>query len=475
MQYLSVQEAVDRAFERHQAAKSGDKTAIPEAESLYNFALDNGPENSAVLYMAGSFYVETGKTGLGSVLLAASLEADDGFSPAWNNIGIAFRKMHRFARARQCFMRALECGSEPDSSTVSNIATTYNDEGDYANAVKWYDLAVEMDQENNEAKFNRAMALLSLQRWGEGWDAYDMGHLAGGAAQKKRGLRSYAGPGGADHPVWNGEKDKCVVVWGEQGVGDEVLFASCLPDLIACSRHVVFDCHKRLVNIFRNSFPGITCFPTREETDFKWAWPKELPEIEYRTAIGSLPRIFRRTSESFPMHSGYLKADERLIRHYKRPNFRVGIATVGGTHLTGIDKRSISHEFWGPTLSVPGVEFVSLDYKAGSRERMAAAAEMFNANITFDQEMIDDLDRQFACIAGLDLVITVTMSVCDFAGALGKECWTLVPKLSSWRFGTDGDGRLWYPSERLFRQTDGDKWGPVIEQVGEQLRRRVAL
>ena len=471
MKYLTVNDAVQQAYALHQQMSAGDRAAAEKAERLYMFALNHAPSEPAVLYLTGSFYAATGKYGLGAVLLAASLEADPKNASAWNNLGIAFRQMHNTQRARECFSRALACGDpdKPDASSLNNIATSYNDEGEYESAIEWYDKAISLDPSNYDAAFNRSMALLSLGRWAEGWDAYNMGHMAGATIQKTRGLRNYATDTWDDPPVWDGRKARCVIVWGEQGIGDEVLFASCLPDIIARSDHVVFDCHKRLVDIFRRSFPSVTCFPTREDKEMKWPWPKSLPAPDAKISIASLPGLFRRSADAFPDHAGYLKADPELVSRYRDPSkFRVGISTCGGTPQTGQERRSIPIDLWGPVLSVPGVEFVSLDYVPESAERMAQAREIFGASIIHDAEMIADLDKQFACIAGLDLVIAVNTSVVHFSGALNVPCLTLTPKVSAWRYGRDG--MPWYRSVEILRQTELGKWEQPMAEAAERLK-----
>lgn len=476
MQYLSGQEAADKLLRIwHEPGQDG------EAEKLCHFLLDHEPANAQVLYLYGTRCVEKGRPGLGSVLLAASLDAEPAFAPAWVNLGIAFRKMGRHDRAHDSLLKAIELSEAGGAdevliAAINNLATTYNDIGKPEKALQWWDLCLEMNPDYPDAKFNRAMPLLALERFAEGWDAYDCGHLAGGSAAKKRGWRSYVEDGQPDHPYWDGSPGRCVVVWGEQGVGDEVMFASCFPDALRTAKHIVFDCHPRLVNIFRRSFPAMTIFPTRKESGrIGWVWPRGTPEIEARCGIGSLPRFFRRSAADFPRHDGYLVADPALVARYRDPSrLRIGFATQGGTVETGIEKRSIDHAFWGPVFSIPGIEWVSLDYKKDAHLRAEWAAREFGVRIIHDQDMIDDLDKQFACIAGLDLIVTVSQSVCDFAGALGKECWTLTPEPAGWRFGIGREDRLFYPSARLFRQQKAGEWQPVMERAAAELKARYA-
>lgn len=466
---LSINDALEEAHKFHVAMQNGDREAMTKAESLYDFTINIEPLDPTIQYVYGTFLLETGKIGLAINLLKNSVAQKSDFSPAWNNLGIALMKRGRYKEARAAYLKALEL-SGPDVSAMINLGTCCLDDGDPEQSLKWFEFAAELDPDNTEIAWNKAQLLLSMKRYGEGWDGYDIG---GVVEKKKRAPRSYAIAGEPDHPFWHGEPGKHVVIWGEQGVGDEVMFASCLPDAIAQCSRVTFDCHPRLFNIFERSFPTIKCYPTRKDTEVKWEWPKGTPPIDARLAIGSLPRLFRRTPESFP-GTPYLKADPRFIGRYQdKSKCRVGIAWIGGTHLTKQDRRSIPLDMWGPILSVTGVEFVSLQYTRDAREQSDAAASMFNATILHDQEMIDDLDLQFGCIAGLDFLITVTMSICDFAGALGTECWTIVPNMPMWRFGIHEDGREWYGQERLFRQPKSGDWMEPINRIAANLKERV--
>ena len=460
---LSIDEALQEAQQQHVAMQNGTVGAKESAESLFNFLIDLVPDDPMIQYAYGTFLLDIGRIGLSIHLLRASVRGRDDFAAAWNNLGIAFMKRGMYKEARPVYLKALEL-SGPDVSAMINLGTCCMEAGDIENSLKWFEFAAELEPDNHEVLWNRAQLFLSLKRFAEGWDGYDIGSVA---EKKKRAPRSYHQAGEPEHPFWEGEPGKHIVVWGEQGVGDEVMFASCLPDAIEKCARVTFDCHPRLINIFERSFPSVKCYPTRKDLEVKWDWPKGTPPIDARIAIGSLPRLFRRTEDAFP-GTPYLKADPKLVARYRdKSKFRVGIGWIGGSKITKQDRRSIPLDMWGPILRVPGVEFVSLQYTADAKEQAEEAARQFNATILHDQEMIDDLDLQFGCIAGLDLVIAVNTSAVHFSGSLGTKVMTLTPKNPTWRYASDP--MPWYRSVEILRQDVPNDWRDPIERAGVKL------
>jgi hypothetical protein len=269
-----------------------------------------------------------------------------------------------------------------------------------------------------------------------------------------------------------------VVVYGEQGIGDEILFASCLPDLIATCNTVVFDCHKKLHTLFAQSFPDIDIYPTREDEMLTWPMKGNEPRYKFdaKVAVGSLPKFFRPNLESFP-GTPFLKTNataevewkDKLARLGPRP--KIGVSWIGGHKRTRVEVRSTPLESLLPILQ-QDADFISLQYTPCTEEIAAFKAKH---RITIHQfsETIDSphYADTAALLANLDLVITVCTSVVHLAGSLGVPTWVLTPSRPAWRYRLDLDTLPWYGDTiTLFRQQpDSTDWTPVIEEVSTHL------
>jgi hypothetical protein len=257
-------------------------------------------------------------------------------------------------------------------------------------------------------------------------------------------------------------------------VGDEIMFASCLPDLMACGVHVVYEARRRLAPLMTRSFPQATVCASTGDGRLPAAISGS--GIDSEIPIGSLPLYFRRTRQDFPAHRGYLVADPARVELWRGrlaalgPGLKVGISWRGGTATSRQKLRSLTLEQLRPVLEVPGVRFVSLQY-GDAREALQAGAAL--PPIAQWPETIDDLDETAALVSALDLVVSVCTAVIHLGGALGRPVWVLAPYAPEWRYGLKGEAMPWYPSVSVIRQPAFGDWGPVIAEAAARLRRRV--
>jgi len=268
-------------------------------------------------------------------------------------------------------------------------------------------------------------------------------------------------------------RDKRLLVYAEQGLGDQIMFASCLPDLLDRVGGCVIECAPRLAPIFRRSFPTATIKPQARD-DARLASLVEAARFDYQVAIGSLPGYFRRNWSDFPQHNGYLHADAARVAYWKDrldalgPGLKVGISWFGGVASTRRAARSTQLQDWLPVLSQASCSFVSLQYGDVSGELETVSGE-HQVNIHRWSAANDDYDETAALVTALDLVISVQTAVVHLAGALGKPAWVLVPAVAEWRYLQSGDSMPWYPSLRLFRRRCANGWESVIAAVSVEL------
>lgn len=319
--------------------------------------------------------------------------------------------------------------------------------------------------EHREARWDLALQELAVGEIGPGWEGY--------AARWSHPFYSkwrYDLPA----PEWAGEDltGKHIVVWREQGVGDEIMFASCLPDLIATAGHVTLACTDRLMSLFARSFPQA------DVIDAKRIVPPnaESFDLDYHTAIGGLPRFLRPIISSFPVRAAYLTPDPARVASWRDrvaslpPGIRVGISWRSGMMNAKRAKGYATLDQWGPLLRTPGAVFINLQYDDCTLA-LATAEDQFGAHVHAwpDIDLRNDFDGTAALIANLDLVITIGNAVGELAGAIGVPTWRLSPSpLPEWTMlGTDR--RPWFPSMRVWQSAQPDDWSELVGRTAAEL------
>jgi tetratricopeptide (TPR) repeat protein len=336
------------------------------------------------------------------------------------------------------------------------------------NALASYERALRLKPDYPQAQWRRSLIRLLKGEFDRAWPDYEV-RLVSEERPQRRFPQSR----------WRGEPlaGKTLLVHAEQGLGDEIMFASCLPDVVAQAGHCVIDCHPGLAPIFRRSFPAATVHGGHQTDDSSWL--AECPAPDYQVPIGSLPLLLRRGLGDFPRHAGYLRADPLKVMAWRRrlgglgPGLNVGLSWQGGTRLSRAQVRSLTLEQLAPVLRLAGVKFIDLQYTDTVRER-AALEERYGVKITHWQEAIADYDETAALVAALDLTLSVCTAVVHLAGALGREAWVMTPFSPEWRYGQAGEGMIWYPSVKLVRQPRYGEWEPVIVAIGRQLAQRAS-
>jgi len=442
------------------------------AEPEYLKALAQDFDNFNILYALATLYFQTGKHGLAAILYKQTIMFKKDHFEAWNNLGNCYKSINKDEESEMCWRKCLDIKGKTDADYAdiyNNLATLYVNLGTPEKGLEFVNKALEATPGHPDANWNKALLTLESGKYGEGFDLYKWGFNT-----KHRNDRSFGG----NIPYWDGSPGKRVVVWGEQGIGDEILFASMMPDLINISKSIVFECHPRMVKLFENSFgcEKLHIYGTRKDAFV--AWPHKHPEIDARVSIGDLGKWFRRDLSMFPKRSGYLKAIDDRVEYYTnrldkisdRP--KIGISWIGGYQKTRKDFRSIPLEKWKPVLECDA-DFISLQYTPNAYDEISIVEDKFDVRIHHWPSAIqcEDYHETAALVSALDLVITVNTAVHHLTGALGKPGWTLTPKGKAWRYYTpDGEHFPWYPSMRCIEQPLIGEWDPMLERTAHELK-----
>jgi Flp pilus assembly protein TadD len=443
-----------------------DQGQFGRAVNSFTTALALNGNDAHVHHALGTAYLHCENVPAAVEEFKKALALQPDLAPAHSNLGyLLFRDREEYEGGAAHIERARAL-SPGDLSAACNWIMVLHQRGQTRDALALADDVLARDPTIAEARFNRALMLLAEGDFDRGWRDYE-------ARKKVLGPRlNEALP----WPAWDGSSlsARTIFVQAEQGLGDQIMFASCLPDLLAIAGACIVQCEPKLEAIFRRSFPAATVI-TKDVPLDSAEIARHRPDCS--VAVGSLPLFFRRTRADFPERSGYLRANETRVDYWRSkleelPGRRkVGIAWRGGLASTRQSLRSIPLLDWTPILTVSDVAFLSLQYGA-TAEELQASAESTGVTLHHWQQAIDDYDETAALVAALDLVISVQTAVVHLAGALGKTTWALIPTVPEWRYGASGDTMIWYPAVKLIRQQKFRDWVAVIHIVREALTDR---
>ncbi len=422
---------------------------------------------------------------------------DPAFATAHANFGLALRELERSDEARAALERAVALRPGSADNNV-NLGTVLQDLGDSAGAEQCYERARALDGRHPEALLGLGT---TCQRRGElavaeSWFVRALAARPGFAAARTalgeiRLARGEFGSGWADYesrlaagaghrlpiplPDWTGEPMRAgtLLVYWEQGLGDIVLFASCVAEAAARVGRLVIEVPPALERLFARSFPEAVLSSRLRENPA--AELERVGRVDAAVAVGSLMRIFRSAPGSFPRHRGYLAADHGRVAVWRERLRTLAAARVialswrGGLARTGRAQRSLGLEALRPALSVPDIAWVSVQYGAPGAE-LAELQAATGIRVHHWDEVAGDLDEVAALMTAAGGVLTVCNTNAHLAGALGVPVGVLAPQGVSWRYQATGRTIPWYPSATVFRQTRSGDWQAPIADVERALR-----
>jgi tetratricopeptide (TPR) repeat protein len=384
---------------------------------------------------------------------------------ALHNLGNALQAQDKMEEAMACYQQVLT--RQPRYARVHySVGAALHAMGKVDDALVWYRSAQALQADFAEAAFAESLAQLFCGDFAGGWSNHEKRWQT---REHMPPMRNYA------CPLWNGERlaDDRLLLWGEQGIGDEVMFAGLIPDVLRAGNHCVVDCDSRLKPLFARSFPGV-----RVVSGGKIGSAAENPghadaKIAAHLPMGSLPHWFRASRAAFAATtSSYLVPDrverDRFRARYADGRRLVGIAWHTNNRKTG-QMRSIDLSVFASLFERPDIRWISLQYGDHSALQDEAAAARAPLVIDRSVNQFVDLDRFAAQIAAMDLVLCIDNSTAHLAGALGVPTWVLLPFVPDWRWLQSGEESLWYPTVRLFRQPLRGDWLPVVHIVGNVL------
>jgi Flp pilus assembly protein TadD len=414
-----------------------------EAVDLLREALLTHPEEPRLWNSLGITLTQDGQTGAAITFLDEAVRLDPRFAAALYNRGAARFDLGQLALANADFGQAARAAKLPAEAAA--IA------------------------------FARSTLLLARGDLAAGWDAYE-------ARLSRRWPKApvFEAPGRRWRPA-DALLGARLLVIAEQGLGDELMFASVLPDLIEAlgpQGALSLAVEPRLVSLFRRSFPAAEV--SAHATDRLGARLRRTApgcgdqRIDLWTPMGSLPRRLRRSLQDFPPRAGYLRPDPRRVAHWAAwlgsgPP-AVGITWRSGK-LAGDRRRQYPpRQLWAPLLRTPGLRFVNLQY-GDCADELADLSVHSGAAILQPPglDLHGDIEGLAALVTALDLTLAVSNATAALAGAVGAPLAVIGGPANWTRLGTDA--YPWYPQAQALTTASFDDWSPAMDGAAARLAR----
>ncbi len=428
---------------------------LGEAEALYRRELAVDADRVAATLGLGRVVRGLGRREEAEALIDQVLASAPDMAMAHFEKGQLLRLGGQYGAALEAFQRFHQLAPAERETYLLNCADLYAEQEQYEAALGCYDEAVSAFPRSAYAHWGRALVLLKLGRYEQGWAAFEWRR---GYPDWQRQCGRYA----ELTPQWRGEPlaGKKVLVFAEQGFGDTIQFGRYLPQLVAQGAEVTFHCQPALLPLFRR-MAGIMVVArdTGQTNGFDACLP-----------VMSLAAYFGARSDRVNGDLPYLCADAEKTARWREKlagdGLKVGLVWAGAAINPVNRRRSFELATYAPLKAVPGVRLYSLQKGEAAADKQSAA---WQGVVDLSEEMAD-FDDTAAIIANLDLVITADTAVAHLAGAMGRPVWVLVYADPDWRWQAEVEGRnVWYPGAVLFRQRLGEPWSAVVARVADRL------
>jgi tetratricopeptide (TPR) repeat protein len=458
--------------ELHRAKLLWDADKVDDAWAIVQKLLLEHPFDAVTLQMGGHIYEKAGNMPVAYHLFRTATEQDSRDATGWLNFGRVAEELWRTSEAERAYAKALKYADRDETvrCTYGNLAALCIDNARYQEAEEWSRKCLARWPDDAQTLANLGFAQLGLKNWKEGWKNYR--NILGTHSRTKM---QYSG-----EPEWDGTPGKTVVLYGEQGIGDEISFASMVPDAIAHCKKVIIDCDVRLANLFQRSFPEARVYGTRKVKPYSEKPEKWLPEdreFDASLAIGQIGEYYRGDVSDCP-GTPYLVPDPERVLMWKslwatKQKPVIGIAWQGGIPKTGAHLRRWTLETLLPVLKSVDAHWVVLEYKPAGAELDVFRAKYPEIDIREypHATLTKDYDDTAALVASLDHVFCIQTAVAHLGGALGIPTWVCVPPCSQWRYGAEGDTIPWYNSVRVIRQGKGWDFNKMGAELAAYHRR----
>ena len=429
-----------------------------QAVKLISQAISLDPTKSAYFNNRGLAFLAQQRLTEALADFQQAIALEPNLAQAHCNLGNVLQELHRHKEAVACFDRAIDL--QPDyADAFFNKANLWVMLKRPDKAIEDFDRALGFSPNDADYKYNKSIALLTNGQYESGWEFHE---ARWDRASTKHLRRQFSAT------LWLGREDiknKKILLYAEQGLGDTIQFIRYLPMVIELGAQVFVEIQSPLFHLFKGMEYSITWIKKGEA----------LPIVDFHCPLMSLPLAFKTELNNIPSFPSYLSSDhakkkvwENKLAPKNKP--RIGIAWNGSSTHKNDQNRSISLAVFKSIISDDAV-FYSLqnEYRTHDIKFILDHPEIIDSS-----DQLQDFSDTASLCDLMDLIITVDTSVAHLSGALGKSTWVLVPHNPDFRWFVDRQDSPWYPSIKLFRQNSFRNWNQTLAELSLELKKFIA-
>ena len=446
----------DIAIEHHRSGRNA------KALTILDTIIASFPRMASLHIKKGSILYEMKQFDRAVASFEAALTIDSRDPDTCFSKGAALQAQGKLEEALRSYNQSLEL--QPNHAfALNNRGLALRDCGQMADALRSYDAAIEALPECPDFYFGKAMCLLLLGRFQEGWSLFEW---------RRSKIQPVASPPSGSHP-WRGEDiaGKVLLIQAEQGLGDTIQFCRFASLAKGHGATVVLQVQERLVRLLQTLPFPVSVIGSEAA----------LPACDYHVMLLSMPLHY---AGAIPAEIPYLAAEPEKVLGWRTrlegPGFKIGICWQGERTWQGEEKsgdvgRSFPLILFEKISKFPNVHLISLQKNEGVEQlnNFPDRIVVESFGVDFDSGPHSFLDTA-AVIESLDLVITADTAIAHLAGAMGRPVWLALKHVPDWRWLLDRNDSPWYPSMRLFRQKASGDWAGVFDQMEHALLKCLA-
>jgi len=465
-----------------------------ESELAYKEAIKLNPKYPEPYNYMGVTLRELNKLNEAISFQKKAVELKPDYAEAYNNLGVTFDKFDKLKESEETYKKAIEFKPRY-AEAYYNLGIVQKKHGKLEESEESYKKAIEFKPSYAEAYYNLGIVLKDLGKLDESEESYKkaielkpnypdvhngLSHIL---LLKKKFLKAYElyewrwkidkNPGKkiiSKKPIWNGEDNLKILVWEEQGIGDQIMFFSNVFDLKLKSKNIIIQCDKRLIPLFKRTVSEDISY----ESDINLIKEKD---YDCHIPMGSLAKFFRRDLDSFAKTStGYIKEDiektKRLKKKLKnkKETKLIGISWNTKSTVEMSSFRNINLKNLATALNGPNIKLLNLQYGDTSNEVMnlkkITGIELINE---MEIDNINDIDSMASLVSACDLVVTIDNYIVHLAGSLGVKTIALLPFNMDSRWGIKDKQSYLYSSVNLYRQSKLGQWDTVLKKLKSEI------
>ena len=385
---------------------------------------------------------------------ALSYNKDNFF--ALNNFAICLFQELKLNEAIQAYKRVIEI-NPIFAEAYRNLGILYNYVGDYEKSEMNYEKSLKLEPEHDFSNFIFSETKLFQNKFEDAWRyfEYRFKDLGSTPAVKKPNFQI---------PEWSPEQGwKKILIYGEQGLGDQILFSTIIPELKNKFEKVSLLINERLCRVYKDSFPSeIEILPINEPINEKL--------YDYQIPIGSLGQYFRKSIDDFRSPYPLLRINND--RFEKNKKLRCGF-TWKSKGAPKSQQKSLNLELLRDLFEISGIEYFSIQYSADPYEIDNLNKKLKNKiKIPNNLDIFNDIYGLLKFIDSCDFIFSTSNTNAHLSAALGKPTYLLLPKGYGkiWYWENDfNEKNLWYPSIKKFYQKNQGDWSDPISLLKEEI------